>query len=101
MYVLLTEEEKALNLKAKNLILRQEEYFAKERELEQKARKRKLLRLHIRNIVGSFYFVGIVSILAFVAGGTVFINAPEVVGCDRDNVLCQKLRLRQPKVDYE
>ncbi len=101
MFSLLAEEEKAINLKAKKLILKKEKSLQKEKQMEQKAREQKLIRLHISNIVGSLYFAGIVFILAFVIGGFVFINVPEGVGCDRDNTLCQKLRLRQPKVIYK
>lgn len=81
--------------------MKREESLQKEKQMEQKARERKLMRLHISNVVESFPFIGIVSILVFIVGGIVFINVPEVVGCDSDNVLCQKLRLRQPKVDYD
>lgn len=97
---MLAEEEKALNLKAKNLVLKREEQLQEERELEQKQKKRRLMRLHIKNILESFPFIGVVCLLAFVMGGIVFINVPEGVGCRNNNVLCQQFRLRQPKVNY-
>lgn len=98
---MLTEEERAINLRAKNLILKQEEYLQKEKKMEQKQKARKLMRFHITSILESFPFLGVVFIMAFVIGGVIFINVPEGVGCDRDNTLCRKLRLRQPKVIYQ
>ena len=97
----MAEEEKAIALRAKNLILKQGERLQTEKKMEQKQRGRKLMRLHLSNILGSFLSTSAVFVVGILIGGAIFINVPEGVGCDRDNVLCQKMRFRQPKITYD
>ncbi len=98
---LLHGEQEALKTRAAALILRQKEYEQREKDLAQKQKHRRLLRLELMNIIESFPFLLVVFFLALGLGAIAGINVPDGVACSEQNGLCQKFRFKQPKVDYQ
>ena len=106
---LLHNEQEALRTRAAALVLREKEYQQREKDLAQKQKHRRLLRLEMMNIIESFPFLLLVFFLALFLGAITLgvaasliagINLPDGVGCTQQNFMCQKFRFKQPKVDY-
>ena len=97
---LLHNEQEALKTRAAALVLREKEYQQREKDLAQKQKHRRLLRLELMNIIESFPFLLLVFFLALFLGAIAGINLPDGVGCSQQNFMCQKFRFKQPKVDY-
>ena len=97
---LLHNEQEALRTRAAALVLREKEYQQREKDLAQKQKHRRLLRLELMNIIESFPFLLLVFFLALFLGAIAGINLPDGVGCSQQNFMCQNFRFKQPKVDY-
>ena len=98
---LLHNEQEALRTRAAALVLREKEHQQREKDLAQKQKHRRLLRLEMMNIIESFPFLLLVFFLASFLGAIAGINLPDGVGCSQQNFMCQNFRFKQPKVDYE
>ncbi|WP_036489131.1 hypothetical protein [Myxosarcina sp. GI1] len=99
LFCLLAEEEKALKIRANILVIKQKEYIQREKDLEQKQKQRRLLRLEIFNILESLPFITLVGAIVLSLGIFIGINVSDVSGCYKENTLCQIMRLRT-KVNY-
>ncbi|MDJ0575417.1 MAG: hypothetical protein QNJ65_09670 [Xenococcaceae cyanobacterium MO_234.B1] len=97
---LLATEQEALRTKAAALVLRDKERQQRAKDLAQKQKHRRLLRLEMMNILESFPFLVLVFVLALMLGTVTGINIPDGVGCSPQNSLCQRFRFRQPKVSF-
>ncbi len=97
---LLATEQEALKTRAAALVLREKERQQRAKDLAQKQKHRRLLRLEMMNILESFPFLLLVFFLALMIGTVTGINIPDGVGCDPQNSLCQRFRFRQPKVSF-
>ena len=95
---LLHNEQEALRTRAAALVLREKEYQQREKDLAQKQKHRRLLRLELMNIIESFPFLLLVFFLALFLGAIAGINLPDGVGCTQQNFMCQQFRFKQPKV---
>ena len=80
---LLATEQEALRTKAAALVLRDKERQQREKDLAQKQKHRRLLRLEMMNILESFPFLLLVFVLALMIGTVTGINIPDGVGCDQ------------------
>ena len=98
---LLATEQEALKTRAAALVLREKEYQQREKDLAQKQKHRRLLRLELMNIIESFPFLLLVFVVALFLGAYAGINIPDGVACSETNALCQNFRFKQPKVDYQ
>ncbi len=97
---LLATEQEALKTRAAALVLREKERQQRAKDLAQKQKHRRLLRLEMMNILESFPFLVLVFFLALMIGTVTGINIPDGVGCSPQNSLCQRFRFRQPKVSF-
>ncbi|MDJ0574370.1 MAG: hypothetical protein QNJ65_04295 [Xenococcaceae cyanobacterium MO_234.B1] len=97
---LLATEQEALKTRAAALVLREKERQQRAKDLAQKQKHRRLLRLEMMNILESFPFLLLVFVLALMLGTVMGINIPDGVGCDPQNAMCQRFRFRQPKVSF-
>ena len=97
---LMATEQEALKTRAAALVLRDKERQQRAKDLAQKQKHRRLLRLEMMNILESFPFLVLVFFLALMLGTAIGINIPDGVGCDPQNSLCQRFRFRQPIVPF-
>ncbi|MGB5709399.1 MAG: hypothetical protein WBM44_00610 [Waterburya sp.] len=86
------EFKEAQLLKEKNLHL-------KAIELKQKQQEKMMFWGQIQYFICSLSTVSLIILLGLSIGIFVGINIPDGAGCSRENLLCDKFRLRQPKVE--
>ena len=67
-------------------------------ESKQKQREKMMFWGQIQYFICSFCTVSLLILLGLSVGIFVGINVPDGAGCNRQNLLCDWLRLRQPKV---
>ena len=53
----------------------------------------------IQYFISTFTTVSLLCMLGILLGALIGINVPDGAGCTSNNLLCNKLRLRQPKVN--